>query len=211
MLDKHNLLSRLTSSENIKIELGCGPRKKYRDSIGIDQLDYDEVDIVGDVYDVIRRIPTSSISFIYSSHFFEHIDDMKLLLEELLRILKPEGKMEIIVPHFSNPYFYSDYTHRNRFGLYSFSYFSDDTLFHRTVPKYGQETQYELKSVDLIFKSPNVFPIRYCIKMALGFIFNLTTYAKEFYEENLCYLIPCYEIRYKLFKKIRVKTKENAQ
>jgi hypothetical protein len=29
-------------------------------------------------------------------------------------------------------------------------------------------------------------------------VFNLNTYMKEFYEENFCYWIPCYEIQYEL-------------
>ena len=31
-----------------------------------------------------------------------------------------------------------------------------------------------------------------------GFFFNLRPYLKEWYEENACHLIPCYEIAYDL-------------
>ncbi|MEZ4677697.1 MAG: hypothetical protein R2932_26125 [Caldilineaceae bacterium] len=36
------------------------------------------------------------------------------------------------------------------------------------------------------------------MKRFLGLLFNLNTYMRELYEENFCYLIPCYELRYEL-------------
>jgi len=38
-------------------------------------------------------------------------------------------------------------------------------------------------------------------KKIFQFIFNLNRYLMEFYEENLCYIIPCYEIKYEMHKK----------
>jgi hypothetical protein len=55
-------------------------------------------------------------------------------------------------------------------------------------------------SVDLIFKSPKPFYGRYAFKSIIGFLFNSSIYMKELYEENFCYLFPCYEIRYQLRK-----------
>jgi hypothetical protein len=52
--------------------------------------------------------------------------------------------------------------------------------------------------VDLVFKSASQFPVRYGIKKAFGLLFNSCNYAREFYEENLAHLIPCYEVRYRL-------------
>jgi len=50
--------------------------------------------------------------------------------------------------------------------------------------------------VDLIFKSARPFIVRYGIKHLIGSFFNSCTYLKELYEENFCYLFPCYEVRY---------------
>jgi hypothetical protein len=98
------------------------------------------------------------------------------------------------VPHFSNPYFYSDPTHRRFFGLYSFSYFAEDKIFSRTIPGYSRLPDLVLQDVQLRFYSP--FRQRKRLKKFLGKIFVRTVYAMEFYEEFLSQLFPCYEIRY---------------
>lgn len=198
--DKRRMLAEIISGQPKRtvLELGCGSTKRVTDAIGIDFQDYDCVDIVGDAFEILQKMPSASIDEIYSFHFFEHIADLGGLLETIARVLKERGILEIVVPHFSNPYFYSDYTHRTFFGLYSMSYFASESLFRRKVPNYGRPLGYQLTNADLIFKSPKPFYFRYALKKSLGALFNLNSYTREFYEENLCYLFPCYEIRYTL-------------
>ena len=186
---------------NITLELGCGDKKRISGSIGVDQLDYPAVDIVGDVLDVLKKIPDNSIRRISSSHFFEHIDDLKGLLTECSRVLAPAGTIDILVPHFSNPYFYSDYTHKRFFGLYTFSYLCDTPNLRRKVPKYGNDLPLVLKEVKLNFRCERPFYIRHALGRLFSFIFNSFDYLKEFYEINLCYVIYCHEIRFVLEKK----------
>ncbi len=200
LLDKRNILPSIDGLKMVKLELGCGEHKKIPDAIGIDALDYPGVDIVGDIFEVLRAFPAGSVDAIYSFHFFEHISDLSALLDEMSRVLKTGGELEVVVPHFSNPYFYSDPTHKTFFGLYTFCYFSRNTLFSRQVPTYGKEVEFELVAADLIFKSTRPFIVRHGIKKLFGKVFNCCIYMKEFYEENLCHLFPCYEIKYQLHK-----------
>lgn len=198
IVDKTRVLEQLSSFQPLLLELGCGNRKRLPASVGIDVLDYEAVDIVGDVFEVLAHFPNASVDAVASHHFIEHIPDLTRLLTELARILKPNGKIDFVAPHFSNPYFYSDCTHKSCFGLYTFCYFSANSYFKRKVPTYQKQLQYEIMQVDLVFKSPPPFYFRYGFKKLLGFLFNLNTYTQEFYEENLCYLFPCYEIKYRL-------------
>jgi predicted SAM-dependent methyltransferase len=200
IIDKNNIIDNISNGQYNAIELGCGNQKRITNSIGIDRIDYDCVDIVGDVFEILEMLPGESIDAVYSFHFFEHIDDLQLLLTRIARVLKLEGVLEIVVPHFANPYFYSDYTHRSFYGLYTLSYFCSNQYFKRKVPNYNSKMQYRLLNVDLIFKSSLPFYFRYAIKSIVGKLINLNNYMKEFYEENLCYLIPCYEIKYQLIK-----------
>jgi ubiquinone/menaquinone biosynthesis C-methylase UbiE len=202
VLDKRQILPSVSAGEKseLVLELGCGDAKRVPEAIGIDSQNHDCVDIVGDVFDVLRLVPSESVDVIYSFHFFEHIPDLEGLLDEVARVLKKGGKCEIVVPHFSSPYFYSDYTHRTFFGLYSMSYFALDLLLSRKVPTYGKVISYELVDVNLLFKSPKPFYFRYGFKRFIGALFNLNGYMKELYEENFCYLFPCYEIGYSLKK-----------
>jgi len=198
VLDKRNLVSNLSGAT---LELGCGSSKRLAHSIGIDRIDYDCVDVVGDVYEVLDQIPSQSIPAVHSYHFFEHVQDVGLLIEKIARVLITNGILEVVVPHFSNPYYYSDYTHRNFFGLYSLSYLSEDAILRRKVPHYTPSLWFELEEVHLIFKSSPPFYGRHFLRKALQIIFNVNSYMKEFYEENCCYLFPCYEIRFLLRKK----------
>jgi len=201
IVDKHDILGRISEIRDLRLELGCGSRKRNTDAVGIDVLDYECVDIVGDVYDVLSRIPGNSVSSVYSYHFFEHLDDIEALMKELGRIIKEGGLLVVVTPHFSNPYYYSDHTHKNQFGLYSFSYLSDDLIFTRKVPRYDTSFEFDLRKVNLIFLSPRPFFVRWGLKKIFQVIVNLNRYMMEFYEENLCYIVPCYEIRYEMIKK----------
>ena len=202
VIDKNELLVGLTTSSSLIIELGCGVKKKNPTAIGIDILDYPEVDIVGDIVEVFKKFPDSCVAHISSYHFIEHISNLDLFMSELERIIKPGGVIDFVAPHFTNPYFYSDPTHQKFFGLYTFCYMSYSSIFSRKIPTYQKDLRFTLVSVDLIFKSPKPFYGRYAFKSIIGYLFNSCNYMKELYEENFCYLFPCYEIRYQL-KKIR--------
>jgi ubiquinone/menaquinone biosynthesis C-methylase UbiE len=200
MTTKEEVISLINSKSKITLEIGCGSRKKDSYAIGIDKLNYPCVDLVGDIFEILRLFPDSIVDEVTSSHFFEHIPDVEGLLTELARILKKNGDLFITVPHFSNPYFYSDSTHSKFFGLYTMSYFSNDEILHRKVPKYQRKINYTLKNITLSFKSSPPFYLRFIFKKLFGYLVNINNYTKELYEEMFCYFISCYEITYQLKK-----------
>jgi SAM-dependent methyltransferase len=197
-VDKKGIIQSLGTGNSAILDIGCGPLKRKPDWIGIDLLDSEGVDLVGDIYEIVKAIPANSIDEIHSFHFFEHIPDVPSLLIELQRILKPDGFIEIVVPHFSNPYFYSDYTHATFFGLYSLSYMASDNILRRKVPNYNLNTGLRLKSVYLRFNSPLLInrPMRKLAQL----IFNTSNLMKEWYEDSWSNTFPCYEIQFILTK-----------
>ncbi|MBM3800840.1 MAG: class I SAM-dependent methyltransferase [Acidimicrobiia bacterium] len=195
IVDKRDCLTHL---QDATLELGCGSRKRHPDAIGIDALDHECVDIVGDVYEVLARVPTASVKSVYSYHLFEHVCDLPKLMSLLERVMQPGGILQVVVPHFSNPYYYSDYTRRHFFGLYSFSYLACDRLHRRKVPAYGREAGFELSQAELIFKASPPFYFRHVFKKMLQAVFNLNRYTRELYEENFCHVFPCYEVRFEM-------------
>lgn len=207
--DKRNILSRLTTLPSVSLELGCGDRKRKPDSIGIDALDYECVDLVGDVFEVLAALPDGSVDEVSSAHFFEHVPNVPCLLNELARVLKAGGHLTITVPHFSNPYFYSDLTHRLAFGLYSMSYFSIDRQLIRKVPSYQRKLCYELQAVRLVFKSSPPFYFRHAFKKLVGAIVNINNYTRELYEEMFCHWCACYEVQYELRRLAEPSVKAN--
>jgi ubiquinone/menaquinone biosynthesis C-methylase UbiE len=198
LIDKHNLFENIDRISHIELELGCGNRKRNPKAIGVDMLDYPDVDIVGDVYEILALLPNESIDEVHGYHFIEHVADVPRLISELSRVVKKGGIVVFVAPHFSNPYFYSDPTHRSFFGLYTFCYYCGKSPFARHVPTYGYKTSFSIEKVDLGFKSSRPFIFRYGFKKIIGFLFNSCSYLKELYEENFCYIFPCYEISYTL-------------
>jgi len=199
--DKKGFIDRIISEPGkYTLNLGCGRINTLHGSIGVDIIDSHAVDIVGDVYEVLEKLPDSSVLAIYSSHFVEHLDDFTYFLEVVSRVLKPSGDLIIVAPHFSNPYFYSDVTHKSTFGLYTCCYYCDSSPLRRKVPTYNRDLKFRLDKVDLIFKSTRPNYGRHAIKKVFGSLFNSTIYMREFWEENLCYIFPCYEVKYVLKK-----------
>lgn len=189
-IDLENLLKNKTL---IKVELGCGLKKK-KNYISIDKIDSNNVDIVADIEEGFPYFPDNTIDEIHAYHILEHIENFQFVLNEIVRTLKKGGKCFISVPHFSNPYFYSDYTHKRFFGLYSFYYFSDtNSQLQRKVPNFYSNIRIKILSQKLIFKSAFKKKRNY-LKRIMNILINSNSKIQEFYEENLCYLFPCYNL-----------------
>jgi SAM-dependent methyltransferase len=191
-LIKINLEKIINGKEPVIIELGCGARKK-EGRIGIDTVDLPGVDIVADLEKGLPFLPDNSIDQIHCRHLLEHIRNFESLMAEMVRVLKKDGTAHIFVPHFSNPHYYSDYTHTRFFGLYSFYYFAEnENQLRRKVPNFYTDIRIKILSQRLIFRSS--FKIINPFKKLLGWAINLNSSLMEYYEENLCYMFPCHGI-----------------
>jgi SAM-dependent methyltransferase len=183
-------LDQYIKNNDMILELGCGPNKTPG-RIGIDKIDLPCVDIVADLDKGFPFLPDSSVDEIHSRSFFEHVNDLSHFMAEIVRILKPNGKCILFVPHFSNPYYYSDYTHKNFMGLYTFYYFvNEERQLTRKVPCFYTNTRIIISYIRLEFFS--TIKILNYFKKYFQKIVNLNSFTKEFYEENLCYFVPCY-------------------
>lgn len=174
----------------IAIEIGCGPKRRDASVITIDRVDLDSVDIVADIERGLGFLPDASVDRLYCRSVLEHIDNFEGLLREMLRVLKADGRAYIFVPHFSNPYFYSDFTHKRFFGLYSFYYFVEpEKQLKRKVPVFYTDIRLEICSLKLVFRTP--FWISRHLRKLFGSLVNCTQSMQEFYELHLCGLIAC--------------------
>ena len=194
---KIDLNAVLNGPNPVVVELGCGDKAKSFSEdgrIGIDLVDLENVDIVANLEEGLAFLPDASVDKLYARSLLEHINNFDRLLTEVIRVLKSDGVCHLLVPHFSNPYHYSDPTHVRFFGLYNFLYYShsEKLQFKRQVPTFYTESRLEIISLKLRFRSP--FKGRKWWKRLHEKIFNLSPWMQEFYEENLCYLFPCYGI-----------------
>ena len=179
----------LNSNDLLVMELGCGQKKKPG-RLAIDKMDLPHVDIVADIEEGLPFLPDRSVDEIHCRSVLEHVQNFENLLREMVRVLKTNGKVFLFVPHFSNPYYYSDYTHQRPFGLYSFYYFVETKhQLRRKVPNFYTDIRIDILSLRLVFRSP--FWLSRHIKKTIGFLINLHRCLMEFYEQHLCYIFPC--------------------
>jgi SAM-dependent methyltransferase len=109
--------------DNIKLNLGSGPT--VPDGwIGIDLVSKSPNVIQRDI---ARGIPLQdeTCTEILADNFLEHVkqDDYIFVWNEMWRVLKPGGKLTIIVPRANSEGADQDPTHVRRFQPMSFSYF----------------------------------------------------------------------------------------
>ena len=186
---KIDLAKVLSGPGPVVLDLGCGERKRPG-RIGIDRVDLPQVDIVADLEAGLPFLPDRSVDEIHCRSFLEHIENFEHLFTEMVRVLKDSGRACIFVPHFSNPYYYSDYTHKRPFGLYTFYYFADrEHQPRRKVPTYYTDTRVEILSLKLRFRTP--VRLLHWPRKLVGALINLHPALQEFYEAGLCYLVPC--------------------
>jgi ubiquinone/menaquinone biosynthesis C-methylase UbiE len=186
-----------TREKELRIDLGCGNSKKSGFT-GIDILEYPGVDFVTDLEKDLAFIPDNSVKEFFSSHFLEHIRNFEGMMKEIHRTLSPDGICEIVVPHFSNPYFYSDFTHKRFFGLYSFDYFSSENTGKRKVPFYNFPFEFIILRKKLIFRSALNPVLNLIKKHIVQGIFNAFPFMQEIYEGMFTGQVYCSEIRFTL-------------
>lgn len=106
-----------------KIDLGCG-NNKGEGYIGVDKYPYHCVDVVRDID--LHGLPfdDSSVDEVYTSHFLEHCQDLVFVMNEIHRVLRPGGRVTIIVPNIKHPGAFRDPTHVRFFNEESFLYFT---------------------------------------------------------------------------------------
>ena len=190
----------------LKIDIGSG-RKPKAGYLGVDFGCEAENVIKSDALEYFKSLPDKSISHVYSRHFLEHIESKRLLqlLAEIDRCLIDGGEMLFIVPHFSNPYYYSDPTHITHWGVHSFSYFCEESCLNRAVPNYISIPGWKLTEISIKFVSMFEFKF-FGIKLpTLSLILNLLINSHhlliEFYERYFCYFFSIYEVGFKIEKK----------
>lgn len=104
------------------LDVGCGTNK-YEGAIGLDNNPRTGADVIHDLGKVPYPFADNEFDLIVSSHAIEHIPDVMAFIGELYRITKNGGTIKLLTPHYTNPDWATDPTHRNHFNCYSFNTF----------------------------------------------------------------------------------------
>jgi len=104
------------------LDVGCG-QNKFPGAIGIDSNPRSHADVLHDLGNFPYPFSDNEFETIVCRHVIEHVPDVIGFVNELHRITKPGGRLKLLTPHYSNPDWATDPTHRNHFNSYSFTCF----------------------------------------------------------------------------------------
>jgi len=174
-----------------KLNLGCGKDIK-KDYINLDIVKFNGVDVVHDLNKPPYPFKDNEFEEIICNSIIEHLENIPIVMDELYRILQPEGVIKIVVPHFTSVNAYSDPTHKHLFSYFSFDLLTDGS-------KYGLNFKYEIIKRRLRFAKKRAV-WNYIVE-------GLANRFPHLYENTLLRIFPAMEI-YVEMKKILCKKKE---
>lgn len=129
-------LKQVEKPELLKIDLGCGKNKR-QGFLGVDSRKFEGVDQVMDLTKpwVWKN---GSVEEAHCSHMIEHLtwDQRVHFFNELYRVLIPEGKCQLILPHWSSARYYGDPTHKEPMSEFAF-YYLDKNWREANAPHVG--------------------------------------------------------------------------
>ena len=190
------LLEDLEEGVPIKLHLGAGGTA-LEGYYNVDIVNLPGTDVVADLNDSLDKIPDNVASEVYTRHTLEHIDNFIGLMGELHRICRSDAELKIVVPHFSNPYYYSDPTHVKNFGLYTMHYFMDEgEQPGRKVPSFYTGIRFSLLDLRIDFYRTSLFD-RLLVPLIRGLV-NYNFLSQEIYERRWVWIMPAWQINYHL-------------
>ena len=172
------------------LDVGCG-QNKFPGAIGIDANRLSHADVIHDLGSLPYPFRDNEFDEIVCRHVIEHVPDVMGFVSELHRICKPAGRIRIVTPHYSNPDWATDPTHRNHFNSYSFTCFMPDRT---PFPFY---TDLELKPIRTYVSLANLWRA-----LAIEWLINLDTrwpamrFTRKFWEFYLSNILRGKELQF---------------
>jgi SAM-dependent methyltransferase len=185
-----NSVTNSSSGPKKILDVGCGSNK-YPGAIGMDFNPRTAADVIHDLGVVPYPFPDNEFDEIITRHVAEHVPDVMAFVSELHRITKAGGRIKLIAPHYSNPDWPTDPTHRNHFNCYSFNCFMQD---RQLFPFY---TDVELKPIRTYVSLANLWRA-----LGLEFLTNLDQrwpalrFTRKFWEHYLSFIFRGKELHF---------------
>lgn len=171
------------------LDVGCGANK-FEGAIGLDNNPRTAADVIHDLGEIPYPFSDNEFDLIVSRHVVEHVPDVMAFMTELYRITKNGGRIRLVTPHYTNPDWATDPTHRNHFNSYSFNTFTERQVF-------DFYTQVRLKPVKNYVSLLNLWKV-----FGIEFVVNLDQknpafrFTRKFWEHYLSYIFRGKELHF---------------
>lgn len=107
------------------LNIGCGD-KPIKGAINLDWIKQKGVDVVHNIEKTPWPFKKNEFDEVYAYNILEHVDNFMPIMEEIHRILKPNGLLIVSGPYYMHKDTFTDPTHRRGFTTKSFQYFEKE-------------------------------------------------------------------------------------
>jgi SAM-dependent methyltransferase len=117
------------------LDVGCGSAK-WPGAVGLDISSDTDADIVHDLDSFPYPLEDSAFDHVLMQDVLEHLRDPIRVVEELHRVLRPDGRLQLRTPHFSSVLAYGDPTHRHYFSALAIRSLAEPRFSHYTTARF---------------------------------------------------------------------------
>ena len=172
------------------LDVGCGANKTTG-AIGLDNNPRTAADVIHDLGVIPYPFMDDEFDLVVSNHVVEHVPDVMAFIGELHRVTRHGGRIRLLTPHYTNPDWANDPTHRNHINSYTFNTFIPD----RQV--FDFYTDIQLKPICTYVSLAGLWRA-----IGIEFLVNLDQkmasmrFLRKFWEQYLSYIFRGKELRF---------------
>ena len=159
------------------LDVGCGINK-VPGAIGIDRNARSRADVVCDLDRFPYPFRDDSFDELRAVHVIEHVSDVLRTIEEFHRLVRRDGKIYIVTPHYTDFSSFCDPTHKSHLNSFSFRYFGEN---HGGFGYYSQSRFREI--------SVHLKLLAFWRWLGFEFLVNHFPRYRRFWEHYLCYVV----------------------
>jgi SAM-dependent methyltransferase len=184
-------ITETTARQHHVLDIGCGTNK-VPGSVGMDINPRTAADVIHDLDLLPYPFDDDEFDEVIGRHVIEHVRDPLRVMCELHRITRAGGVIKLVAPHWTNPDFATDLTHRNHLNSYSFRNFTDeravfpfytDARFRQRVCRVSVLNLWKLFGLELLINLDNRHPRLRFIRKFWEQYLNAFMRGKEIYFE----------------------------
>jgi len=166
------------------LSIGCGKKTPAPDLVRLDISADVQPDVVWNLDKLPYPFEDGSFALVECFDVIEHLSNIPATLQEIHRILEPNGVLKITTPHFSCANSYVDPTHKYHLSYFSFDYFCDG---HEL--SYYSEARYQIKYRHIQFQGG---------RFNRSIISRLANRYPKSYEQRWVWVFPAWFIYFEL-------------